>query len=217
MGTDNLFHKRKARKNQRKTAYRQEYDKVLIVCEGEKTEPNYFKELINHYKISSANVKVDGRCGSSPKCVLEFAQRLDKEEKEKGDAYNRVYCVIDRDTHACYDETITKIQNKESFYAANSVPCFEYWLLLHFNYSTKPYSNKGNSSIANEVLKDLKQYLPNYKKGTKDIFNQTQQDLKFAINNAKRSLDQATKNNTDNPSTNVHELVEYLKNLKRKI
>ena len=115
MGTDNLFHKRKARKNQRKTAYRQEYDKVLIVCEGEKTEPYYFKELINHYKISSANVKVDGSCGSSPKCVLEFAQRLYREEKNKGDAYNRVYCVIDRDTHASYDETITKIQNKESF------------------------------------------------------------------------------------------------------
>ena len=90
-------------------------------------------------------------------------------------------------------ETIAKIQNKESFFAANSVPCFEYWLLLHFKDSTKPYSNKGNSSIANEVLKDLKLYLPNYAKGTKDIFYQTQQALNFAINNAKQSLDQATK------------------------
>lgn len=48
MGTDNLFHKRKARPPssfQRRAARRAPYAKVLIVCEGEKTEPNYFKGL----------------------------------------------------------------------------------------------------------------------------------------------------------------------------
>lgn len=45
MGTDNLFHKRKAKnaKNlQRRAVKRDAYAKILIVCEGEKTEPNYF-------------------------------------------------------------------------------------------------------------------------------------------------------------------------------
>ena len=39
MGTDNLFHKRKAKKTtdlQRKHAHRAAYKKLLIVCEGEK-------------------------------------------------------------------------------------------------------------------------------------------------------------------------------------
>jgi hypothetical protein len=215
MGTDNFFHKRKPRKSQRRTAYREEYDKVLIVCEGEKTEPNYFNELINHYKISSANVKVDGSCGSSPKCVFEYAERLYRSEKNKGDAYDRVYCVFDKDTHHTYDETISKIKDKQSFYVVNSVPCFEYWLLLHFNYSTKPYAKKGKSSIANEVLKELKKHIPKYEKGAKNIFKTTMNDLDYAINNAKNSLKQAIQNNTDNPSTNVHKLIEYLSDIKK--
>jgi len=45
MGTDNLFHKRKAKKAvdlARRKALRAPYAKVLVVCEGEKTEPYYF-------------------------------------------------------------------------------------------------------------------------------------------------------------------------------
>ena len=54
MGTDNLFHKRKAKAaidTQRRKSNRESYDKVLIVCEGDKTEPLYFSELIDHYEI----------------------------------------------------------------------------------------------------------------------------------------------------------------------
>lgn len=48
MGTDDLFHKRKQRRAtslQRKKALKAPYDRVLIVCEGAKTEPNYFREI----------------------------------------------------------------------------------------------------------------------------------------------------------------------------
>ncbi len=48
MGTDNLFHKRKERKAEglrRRQASKAPYDVILIVCEGGKTEPNYFTEL----------------------------------------------------------------------------------------------------------------------------------------------------------------------------
>jgi hypothetical protein len=43
MGSEDLFHKRKARsanKLARKKANRASYDRILIVCEGEKTEPH---------------------------------------------------------------------------------------------------------------------------------------------------------------------------------
>jgi len=215
METDNFFHKRKARKNQKRATFREEYDKVLIVCEGEKTESYYFKELINHYKISTANVKVDGRCGSSPLCVFEYAEKLCLKESQKGDVYDRVYCVFDKDTHATYDRAMQKIKNKKLFYAANSVPCFEYWLLLHFEKTTKPYTRKGKSSIANEVLKHLKQYIQDYEKGNKHIFKLTIKDIDFAIDNAKHALKQIKQYGTGNPSTHIHKLVEYLKSLKK--
>ncbi|VAW46556.1 hypothetical protein MNBD_GAMMA03-583 [hydrothermal vent metagenome] len=60
MGTDNLHHKRKAKSIsnlERKKAKRAPYDRVLIVCEGEKTEPYYFSELIDYYRLNSANIK----------------------------------------------------------------------------------------------------------------------------------------------------------------
>lgn len=44
MGSDQLFHRRKAKKAaalRREAQKRAPYDLVLIVCEGGKTEPNY--------------------------------------------------------------------------------------------------------------------------------------------------------------------------------
>ena len=73
MGSEDLFHKRKARKstdNKRKKARRQPYDKVLIVCEGQKTEPVYFEEVRLIHKLDSANIEIDGTCGSSPMSVM---------------------------------------------------------------------------------------------------------------------------------------------------
>ena len=45
MGTDNLFHKnreRRAKELKRLQEIRSVNDTVLILCEGTKTEPNYF-------------------------------------------------------------------------------------------------------------------------------------------------------------------------------
>lgn len=152
MGSDNLHHKRKAkaaRELKRRVSRRSSYDKVLIVCEGEKTEPNYFNELVHYYKLNSANVEIDGTCGSSPKSILKRAEQLAKIEQDKGDSYDRIYCVFDKDSHETYDDIITKISLKKPaslFFHIISVPCFEYWLLLHFQYTTKPFHATGNSS-----------------------------------------------------------------------
>lgn len=63
MGNENLFYKRKAKNEKdlaRKRAKRSSYEKILIVCEGQKTEPNYFNELKDFYQLNTANVVVDG-------------------------------------------------------------------------------------------------------------------------------------------------------------
>ncbi|MGR3042477.1 RloB family protein [Vibrio vulnificus] len=220
MGSDDVHHKRKAkaeRELSRRKSKRSSYEKVLIVCEGEKTEPNYFNELVNHYKLNSANVAVDGNCGSSPKSVFERAKELAQIEERRGDAYDRVYCVFDKDSHSSYAQTLVNIDNYKSnskFIAVTSVPCFEYWLLLHFQFSTKPYHSSGKSSIANQVIKDLKLFMAHYSKGDNAIFMQLLGQLEFAKQNAIRANRTANSNHTDNPTTLVHELVSYLQNLK---
>ena len=71
----------------RNRAKQASYDRVLIVCEGSKTEPNYFREIIDHLKLTTANVEVDGSSDSSPRSVVAHAiQRLQDDPD-----FDRVY------------------------------------------------------------------------------------------------------------------------------
>jgi len=221
MGTDDLFHKRKARSRkqlQRRAARRDPYDKILIVCEGEKTEPNYFKDARNCYALNTANIEVCGECGSDPSSILRYAKQRYREEKDAGDAFDRVYCVFDKDTHHHYDRALQEIAAQRPhncFFAINSVPCFEYWLLLHFDYSTKPYVGLPGNSAGDQLVADLKRYFPSYQKGRSAVFTELIGQLDFAINNAKRSLRAAETAHTDNPTTRVHELVAFMRDIKK--
>lgn len=220
MGSEDLFHKRKAKAADRlgrRKAKRASYDKVLIVCEGEKTEPNYFNELVDFYEINSANVDIDGTCGSSPKSVFERACSLYQAEIIKGDPFDRVYCVFDKDSHETYESTINKIRSngyKSVFYATTSVPCFEYWLILHFKYTTKPYAATRSSSVGDAVLKDLVKVMPTYAKGSTGIFSLLHGQLEYAKNNSIRAKLHSEKNDSDNPSTSIHNLIIYLQGIK---
>ena len=225
MGSEDLFHKRKAKAAPqlgRRKPVRATYDKVLIVCEGEKTEPLYFKELVDYYEIHSANVRVSGECGSDPLSVVNHGIKLYEDERlvESG-TFDRVYCVFDRDAHTNYQAALDKlagIKPKTVFFAANSVPCFEYWLLLHFTYTTAPYSAVGGVSSGAAVLKELKNYWPEYTKAEAGAFlaslKISNDGLVYAKENAKRAFIEAKKNHTDNPSTTVHMLVDYLQQIK---
>lgn len=221
MGSDNLFHKRKARGARdlaRRKARREPYAKVLIVCEGKKTEPYYLKGLRDHYGLNSANIEVTGDCGSDPLSILEHARQRYREERDAGDPYDKVFCVFDKDAHGNYQQTLDAIQlakPKNVFEAIYSVPCFEYWLLLHFDYTTRPYATLPGNSACTQVLADLRRYMPAYEKGQPDIHELLVDQLDAAIANAQRSLQAALRNANDNPSTRVHELVDYLLNIKK--
>ena len=218
MGSDQLFHKRKARTSavlKRKKAKRSSYDMVLIVCEGEKTEPNYFRALIDDFQLNTANIVIaDNSEGSSPINIVNSAL----EEYRKGKEYDRIYCVFDKDRHTTYNIALDKIRRAKlgkghRIIATTSVPCFEFWLLLHFTYTTRQFDTHPGSICAN-VISDIKTYLPDYEKGDVNIYKATKDSLETAITNCKRVDRHCETADTDMPSTKVHELVEYLKNIK---
>ena len=220
MGTDNLFHKRKARKARdlaRRKGRRAPYDKVLIVCEGEKTEPHYFNELKDHYGLNSANIEICGDCGSDPLSIIHYAKKRYRAERDAGDAFDKVFCVFDKDTHANYQQGLDEIRRatpKDVYVAITSVPCFEYWLLLHFKYTTRPYGQMEGNSACNQVITDLKEYMPKYTKGNTGIFPELLGQLDFAKKNAEHALQHATNTLTDNPTTKVHEILTFMENIK---
>jgi len=220
MGSDDLFNKRKAKQTKelkRHQAKRAPYDRVLILCEGTKTEPNYFQELCDYYRLNSANVKISGDCGSAPISVVQRAKELFLVEQRKGIPFDRVYCVFDKDSHDSYEAALQEVKiakPKTTFFAINSVPCFEYWLLLHFAFSTQPFcGTAGAKNAGDQVLEELKKYVPDYAKGNGGYFESLISQLPQAIVYSKQSQEAADASGTDNPSTLVHELVEYLQEL----
>ena len=220
MGSDDLHKKRKmrsARDMQRRRANRKSHDVVLIVCEGGKTEPRYFTEMRRFLGLSNANIKICGQeCGSSPLNVVDFALKTYREEKEF--SYDRVYCVFDRDKHAQYDEALDKIKrarlkNGGKIFAITSNPCFEYWLLLHYEYTTRFFVVTPKKSVCGQVISALTKHFENYEKGQNNIFVQTHSLVEKAIKNAKQVKQYNQTSGTDSPATNIHELVEYLQAL----
>lgn len=220
MGSDNLHHKRKFRTAEslrRKAAKRAPYDVVLIVCEGEKTEPYYFKGLRSHYRLNNANIIIsDKKPGSDPLSVVNHAIEKFKEDP----SYNKVFCVFDRDKHTTYDTALdkirsTRLKNGAELHAITSIPCFEIWLLLHYTYTTSSFCAAGNDSNCALVLSRLKSYISGYEKGNEDIFNIVNDRVEDALKNAKRLEEFHMTSGTDNPSTRIHKLVKYLMNLKK--
>lgn len=218
MGSDDLHKKRKSKtlkQKQRKIGIRKPYDRVLIVSEGSDTEVLYFTSLREEYQLHTANIEICSPSGSDPISIIKYANRRYTEAKNEGNPFDRVYCVFDKDQHAHYELAIKELERlkpNNTFFAITSVPCFEYWFLLHFIYTTKPYFPTNTKSVADSLISELKNYIPNYEKNIK-IFNLIKDNTPFAISNAKRANQAAQKVLTDNPSTKVVELVEYLMNL----
>lgn len=220
MGTDNLFHKRKAKAaeaHSRKKASRKPYERILIVCEGEKTEPLYFISLRRALGLHPANVVIaDKKRGLDPVSLLAYAL----EELKKDPDFNHLYCVFDRDKHTTYEAALDRIRSLKPkggalIHAITSIPCFEVWLLLHFEYTTRPFKALVSESNCALVLAELRKSgrLPGYEKSGSEVFSRIEDRLETALQNAKRLEAYHAEIGTDNPSTMVHLLVEKLQSL----
>jgi len=200
----------------RKKRVREPYDIVLIVCEGEKTEPFYLESLRQALRLSNANIRICGKeCGSAPISVVNFAL---EQYKSEGMIYDRIYCVFDKDKHDSYFDAKSKVANAKLHNGATihhivSIPCFEIWVLLHFLYTTRSFCAAGNSSNCALVIDRLKEFIPDYEKGNKNIYPQIYEKTSLAIQRSKQLEVFHETSGTDNPSTKIYELVEYLQGL----
>ncbi len=97
---------------------------ILIVCEGENTEPSYF----NQFRSTSAKVKSVGE-GYNTLSLVNRAIAL----AHQGN-YDQVWCVFDKDDFNDNDfNSAIQIAEANNFGVAYSNQAFEYWLILHFN------------------------------------------------------------------------------------
>ncbi|GAB0057035.1 hypothetical protein SIID45300_01355 [Candidatus Magnetaquicoccaceae bacterium FCR-1] len=200
---------------------RHPYDRILIVTEGTKTEPFYLEEIRRLHRPSSPHIHVRPcESGTSPHQIVEDAEKLfhkgdPSNKKIKARSFDKIYVVFDRDEHEHYDEALHRardldghIKNDEKkwipFKAIPSIPCFELWLLLHFQEVHAPLHR-------NEAKMLLRGHIPDYEKGMKTTFADTRKHLDVALSRAKRLAERTTPDNPEQwPYTAMHELVEEL-------
>lgn len=223
MGKDNQPKERQAADLARKAGKRAGYDRILIVSEGSKTEPLYLGEIRADYRLHSANVQVrPSQFGTTPLQVVEYAEYLFRKGDEAKDiqprAFEQVYAVFDRDDHATYHNALAKaaaldgklrsnLNKPVHFAAVASVPCFELWLLLHFEDVLAPLHRT-------EVYQRLRPYLPGYDKGQPGHYANTKARLADAMQRAEHLTALTNAYDGTEPFTDLHRLVRLLTTLK---
>ena len=185
--------------------------RVLIVCEGKKTEPSYFNELVKYHGLNPSAIKIKGM-GKDPLSVVQHAKRLGEEALSTGDGYDEIYCVFDKNGHSTFGSASDKAIAKR-FKLARSWPCFEFWLLLHFKYTRKSYVRSGNCSPADNCINDLKAYIKSYEKTATGLYGKLKGRLKTANERSVKAMNDALVTEQFNPSTEIHKLVNYLQSL----
>lgn len=73
---------RQADELRRKRGNRPPYQRVLIVCEGAKTEPIYFNDIRKKNRVPSAHVHIISADGTDPMQVVSSAEKKFGETKE---------------------------------------------------------------------------------------------------------------------------------------
>lgn len=175
--------------------------KVLIVCEGEKTEPNYFRG----FRVASRVCDIKGT-GHNTLSLVQEAKRLATE-----DNYREVWCVFDRDS---FEEKNVRaaftLARKNNFKIAYSNECFELWYLLHFKFL-------DTNLRRTEYFTHLKKLLGRYSKNSVNMYSDLLARQSDAMRHAKRLEDTHGLDWCNcTPFTSVHHLVKRLNDLAAK-
>lgn len=185
--------------------------RFLIVCEGSKTEPNYFRDLKDDLGLTNTDVEICGDCGSAPRSVVDRALELFAIDP----SFDCIFCVFDKDTHTTYSEAIDLVSNKKmpsgkKIKAIKSIPCFEYWILLHFEYTCSSFVASGGRSAADNVVRALKRHMPNYRKSAPDLFSSLKPHSGEARKRSAQAIAETLATGSDNPSSEIHILIDTL-------
>ena len=117
----------------RRVAAREPKRTFLVLCEGERTEPDYLealKVLKEVQEVAEVDVRIDTtHSGNAPLALVQAAvQEVDE-----------VWCLFDVEApqpHRNLDQACA-LALKNDVHTAISNPCFEIWLVLHFKPHTQ--------------------------------------------------------------------------------
>jgi hypothetical protein len=187
--------------------------KILIVCEGTKTEPNYF----NAFKLPQEPVVYDIETkglGKNPMSVVGKAIDLKNEND-----YDRVWSVFDKDAFSdqLFNDAINKAESNKVG-CAWSNEAFELWFLYHFVNRTTGMNREEYKKAISDAVNNS----PNFQSKTRYVYAKNDKDnyrvmTEYgSMDNAIKYAEEMSKKYTDkryathNPCTMVFKLVRQL-------
>lgn len=206
---------RTAQSYRRKPPKRVSSDAFLIVTEGAVTEPEYFRALCAALSMSKVDVEVcQSEFGTDPLSIVSYADKLKKDRDKQAKKsemvvkYDQVWVVFDQEgpeNGRNWQGGIDSARAKK-FKIVFSNPSFEFWLVLHHEYTTAPFAN------SDAVEARLKVSDPDYGKhgGQTDFTNVYLPKTEDAITHARRVREDHAKTGATNPKTDADELVVRL-------
>lgn len=189
---------------------RQPKVRILVVCEGKKTEPGYLKQFQHHVRNPRVHVEPLGPAGV-PITVVETAiaeRRLADEEarrqRDENLRWDQVWAVFDIDEHPNV-AAAKQLALANDILLAVSNPCFELWAFLHF-VDQQGHIERGRLRAA------LQEHLPGYDKELS--FPRMHAGYDDAVRRARQLDDAATRVDRAgrNPTTGVYLLTEVIRN-----
>lgn len=187
----------------------------LIVCEGKKTEPNYFNGLKkkinekygNKVDVLIPNIDIKGT-GMNTTSLVKYTQ---KTVNHANKVYGQVWVVFDKDDYN--DEQFNSAIDNCNYNVAWSNPNFELWLLTHFKKVSR-YVSKDD--VIQELSKEFqKKGLGDYTKNDINIFDKVTSEGKLhtAIKNCEymEEVNKDGQASQRNPMTKVYKIVDGLK------
>ena len=202
-------------KGRRSRQRNQFLDYNLIVTEGTKTEPYYFKALKARISAKESNriqLDIKGGAGNTTG-LLEYAKKL---VKRSANGYSHVWLVYDKDDFPDDRfnemEVVCKKLNEESeteYHAIWSNQCIELWFLLHYSFIQSDLHRSEYYPKLSAVFEKSGEY----KKNREDIFDLLYPKLGDAIMNAER-LEEENRGRTPSesaPGTMMHIMMKKFK------
>lgn len=204
------------RKN-RKSIRRRPKKIIMILCEGDKTEPFYFNGIFNSNPSNKNNYTLWAYKpkDNSPKGIVRAAK--DDKTKAIRDKISEkdfvIWAVFDRNGHEGIPEAFDMAEANEIRIVFSNI-CFEFWILLHYTRTRRPFSN------CNELITYIKRHYDSEFEKRNDHYEHLKQRIHDAICNGEW-LNQQVQNDMNtgskvyelNPYTNAHNLVNFLYNL----
>jgi hypothetical protein len=189
---------------------------LLIVGEGQATEPNYFDGLKREDKVvAKFTVTVKGGHGFSPEKVVKEAIEYKERAERRGEEFDEVWCILDVEGLEKQQslEQAAALADMNGIRLCLSNPSFEVWLLAHFERTARAFEDC--EAVIQRLNKHWKkQHKEPYRKNDERVYYRISDHTQTAISNARwvRENHHGDVDNTAdcNSSTEVYRLVGHL-------